>query len=207
MTKSQAFHLSGTILLLVLAIVATASPATAAPNGRLAVSGLASGWRYADFDGDYKPDLVELRPTHLNLRLSTGKELHLASVLDATIPGTEIVVVDLDGDRDLDIVVRNRFLQQHSDIWLNDGEGFFSKSATRDFSLPPERGSWTQSPTPEPGIAITVKNSKPLAILCDSWFLSLPASDGNLRSVRTVLPAKDHTDTAQLRGPPISTVC
>jgi VCBS repeat protein len=203
MTKSQPLRLFGTILLLLHAIGPTASPATAASNGRLTPSGVVSGWGYADFDGDNRPDLVELRRTYLNLRLSTGNELHLASVLDASVPGAEIVVVDLDGDHDLDIVIRNRFLQEHADIWLNNGKGFFSRSATGDFFLPLERGSWNRSPAPDPGIAITLRNSKPLAMAGDGWRLPLPTSSRNAHSVGTIFPGRDHTDTTHLRGPPI----
>ena len=194
MTKPRPLQLFGTALLLLLAILATASPATAASR---------TGWGYADFDGDFKPDLVELRRTYLNVRLSTGNELHLPSVTDASDLGAEIVVVDLDGDNDLDIVIRNRFLKENSDIWLNDGEGFFRKSATRDFSFPFEQPACRQSSLPDPGIAVTVKISNPLGITGDAWFLPPPSSGRALHKARGLYPARDQVNTTQLRGPPI----
>ena len=202
MTKPRHLRLLGTILSLLFAITATVSPAKAASSAKGNPSGVASSWRYADFDGDAKPDLIELRRTILELRLSSGKELRFASLLDAGTPGAEIVVVDLDGDNDLDIVVWNRFLKQHSDIWLNDGEGVFSRSATRDFSFPFDRGYWSQSPALDPGIAITARNSKPLAIVGDAWFLPPQPSFGAFHATSDSHAARNHTNTTHLRGPP-----
>jgi hypothetical protein len=187
-----------------LAILATGTPAAAASTLPTNPSGVASGWGYADFDGDSQPDLVEHRRNFLDLRLSTGRELHLASVLDTSTPGSEIVVVDLDGDHDLDIVIRNRFLNQHPDIWLNDGEGFFIESGTHDFPLPFKRTSWSQSPNPGPGTAVNVRNSKPLGIEGESWFLPSLSSGRTLHTVRSNYPLQDPTHVTCLRGPPIS---
>jgi hypothetical protein len=206
MLKLRPFGFPGTILFLLLAILATRSPTAAATNGQTTPPGVAPGWGYADFDGDSIPDLVEHRRTFLDVRLSTGRELHLGSALDANTPGTEIVVVDLDGDHDLDIVVRNRFLNQHSDIWLNDGQGFFSKSATRDFSFPSENRFWSQSPTLDSGIAATARNSKPLAIEGENRFPPPPSPGRTLQTVRDDAPSQFHTDIAHLRGPPISSL-
>jgi hypothetical protein len=206
MTKLRPLCFPGTILFLLLAILATGTPAAAATNGQTTSPGVASSWGYADFDGDSKPDLVEHRSTFLDVQLSTGRELRLGSELDANTLGTEIVVVDLDGDHDLDIVVRNRFLNQHSDIWLNDGQGFFSKSATRDYSFPFENRFWSQSPTLDPGIAAATRNSKSLAIDSDIWFLPPTSAGRTLQTIRGDHPSQVHTDTIHLRGPPISSL-
>jgi hypothetical protein len=202
MTKSRPLNLSGTIVLLLLAILATGCPAMAASNGQTKLFGVSPNWGYADFDGDYKPDLLQLRRTFLELRLSTGKELRFASALGSDDPGVEIVVVDLDDDHDFDIVVRNRFLKQHLDIWLNDGKGTFTKSATHDFSLPIEQSSWRQLPTTDPGTALVVRISSLAADARNVW-LQPPSSPGRkLQSASGILPARDHTDTSHLRGPP-----
>jgi hypothetical protein len=195
MTKPRILCLPGTIVLLLLAILATGNPAMAASNGQTTRSGVAPGWGYADFDGDYKPDLIQLRHTFLELRLSTGRELHLASAPDSDAPGAEVIVVD--------IVVRNRFLKLPADIWLNDGMGFFTKSATRDFSFPSERNSFGQSPTREPGTALIVKISRPLTIIGDAMLLPAPSSGRRLNTASGIHLAKGHSDTSHLRGPPI----
>jgi hypothetical protein len=205
MTKPRLLHFPGTIVLLLLAIVATGNPAMAASNGQTMRSIVAPGWAYADFDGDYKPDLVQLRRSFLDLRLSTGKELHLAASPGSDTPGVEVVVVDLDGDHDFDIVVRNRFLNQHPDIWLNDGRGFFTKSATHDFPFPFERDSWSQSPTMDPGTALIVKISRPLSIAGAAPLLPTPSSGAELHSASIVSSALSYTDTSHPRGPPIPT--
>jgi hypothetical protein len=189
--------------LLLLAILATGSPARAASNAQSKLSSVAPNWGFADFDGDSKPDLVQVRRTSLELRLSTGKELRLASAPGFDATGMEIVVVDLDGDHDFDIVVRNRFLKQHTDIWLNDGKGVFTKSATRDFSFPIEGSSWRQSSTLDPGTAMIVKITRPLTVARDAWIQPPPSSGRKLQTAAGIHPAQDHTDTSHLRGPPI----
>jgi len=205
MTKSRPLYLPGTIVLLLLAIVATGNPAVAASNAQPKLSSVAPDWGFADFDGDYKPDLLQLRRTFLDLRLSTAKELHLASALASDAPGAEIVIVDLDGDHDFDIVVRNRFLKQHTDIWLNDGKGVFTKSATRDFSFPIERGSWSQSPAMDPGTALIVKISRALSIAGATGLLPTPSSGAELQSASVISFTLSYTDTSHPRGPPIPT--
>jgi hypothetical protein len=203
MPKPRTLHLPWTIVLLLIVIVATGSPAMAAPNGKTIQPGVSPVWAYADFDGDFKPDLIQIRRTFLELRLSTGKELHLASVTGSDAPDSEIVVVDLDGDNDFDIVVRNRFLKQHTSIWLNDGKGLFTKSATRDFSFPIEHSSWRQSPTIDPGTALVVKISRPLTVAGDAWVQPPPSSGRTLHTASGTHAAQHHTDTSHLRGPPI----
>jgi hypothetical protein len=203
MAKSRPLYLPSTIVFLLLAVIASGSPAMAASNGQTNLSSVAPEWRFADFDGDYKPDLIQLHRTFLELRLSTGKELHLASVVGSEAPGAEIVVVDLDGDNDFDIVVRNRFLKQHTAIWLNDGMGLFTKSATRGFSFPFEHGSWSQSPPVDPGAVLIVRISRPLTVAGDAWLQPPPSSTRKLHSDSEIHTAQVHTDTSHLRGPPI----
>jgi hypothetical protein len=203
MTKARPLYLLGTIALLLLAIVATGNPAVAASNRQIKLSSVAPDWGFADFDGDFKPDLLQLHRTFLELRLSTGKELRLGSGLGSDDPGAEIVVSDLDDDHDFDIVVRNRFLKQQTDIWLNDGKGRFTKSATHDFSLPTEQNSWRQSPTLDPVTAIIVKITGPLTIAGDAWF-RLPASSGRKQHTASCIHlAPGQTDTFHPRGPPV----
>jgi hypothetical protein len=205
MTKPRTLYLPWPIVLLLIVIVAAGSPAMAASNGKTTQSGVSLVWAYADFDGDYKPDLVQLRRSFLDLRLSTGKELQLAASLGTDAPGVEVVVVDLDGDHDFDIVVLSRFAEPHADIWLNDGKGLFTKSTTRDFSFPVERDSWNPSPTMDPATALIVKISRPLSIADTSRLLPTPTPGAELHSAFGIYFAQCHTNTSHPRGPPIPT--
>jgi hypothetical protein len=98
------------------------------------------GWTVADFDGDSRPDVAvsksEARGAGyvywLELDLSTKREgaSHARSglpAIDSSIFGLHLTPRDVDGDRDLDIVVTSGIARQPVAVWINDGQGRFQE--------------------------------------------------------------------------------
>lgn len=108
------------------------------PFSRL--SSLNISWALADFDGDSQPDLVITESPvrngayRVSLHLSgTGETSHF------DIPWSEhlaltISAQDVDGDRDLDLVITSGIARRPIGVWLNDGTGNFTQG---DSSLYP----------------------------------------------------------------------
>lgn len=142
--------------LLLLAILAGRTTAIAAPSA-------AGTWVLADFDGDQKSDLAELGPSSLEFRLSSGLRQNLPLVPGSVSPAMGIVVIDIDGDKDLDIVLQNRFFPQTPQVWLNNGKGSFT--ATSHFRIPVtfEHKSWSQTPAPIFESAVPAKSRESIS--------------------------------------------
>lgn len=110
----------------------------AACSGCWAASSRA-GWTVADFDGDKHLDLAvtksEARGASyvywLELDLSSKREIDAAPDrpdlpgLISPAFGLHLTPRDVDGDRDLDIVVTAGFARQPVAVWINDGKGRF----------------------------------------------------------------------------------
>jgi len=205
MSRHRFLNSAGKLVLPLLAplliLLAACIPALAASNGPSTPSGVAADWGYADFDGDHKPDFAELHRASLKVRLSSGKQLYLAISL-STAPGKELVVFDFDGDNDLDIVVRNRFLTEQVDIWLNDGSGSFTESSYDNKSIPNERESSIQARLLVPAISITIRPLNPIAGLTAASRLIPPSSGTESYSSDAYRLFQIHTETNRLRGPP-----
>src|SRR5258706_2034112 len=96
-----------------------------------------SGWAFADFDGDNRPDVATTRMQgrdrySLQLDLSTRREdgLHRKGALPAlpsSILGLHLTPRDVDGDHDLDIVITSGLSYQPVAVWINDGTGQFEE--------------------------------------------------------------------------------
>jgi hypothetical protein len=94
-----------------------------------------------DFDGDRRPDIAIARPE----RLSNGAFRYRVEVLLSTQPagafdvefgpagGLHISAQDVDGDRDLDLVITSEFGRQPVGIWINDGHGRFTRGAAEKY--------------------------------------------------------------------------
>jgi hypothetical protein len=87
----------------------------------------------ADFDGDQKPDLATVNASlstsrltlySIHLQLSVGPE----AVIGITAPmgGLQIFSSDVNGDRNLDLVVRTSLESNLVAVLLNDGHGKFT---------------------------------------------------------------------------------
>jgi hypothetical protein len=119
----------------------------------LASTGEPAGWAIADFDGDNRPDVAIANPARknayqLDLQLSANSAEQIALPALSSSPfGLHLTPRDVDGDRDLDIVVTNGILRQPVAIWINDGHGVFLQgdlasypisSGPETFFVPPE---------------------------------------------------------------------
>jgi hypothetical protein len=99
---------------------------------------LATNWTSADLDGDHKPDLAQSRSiahhgNHLYevaLTLTSGRRTGSFTFSNPNELELEINAVDVDGDNDLDLVVSSRFLGERIGVWINDGDGSFSRSSS-----------------------------------------------------------------------------
>jgi len=181
--------------LLFLAILAARTSAMAAP----AATGT---WVLADFDGDQKSDLAELRSSSLEFRLSSGLQQNLPLVAGSVSPAMGIVVIDIDGDKDLDIVLQNRFFPQAPQVWLNDGKGSFV--ATFRFRIPVtfENKSWNHTPAPVFESAVPAKSRESISISTIVDFYR-PAVSGFRVYKAPELPATYLSSyTVHLRAPP-----
>jgi hypothetical protein len=100
------------------------------------------GWVIADLDGDRTPDLAMDHRIggsgngylyRIELRLSTG-EPYGFTVSHSDTLGFKITGIDIDHDRDIDLVITGRFFQQPIGVWINDGKGHFTESPPGLFS-------------------------------------------------------------------------
>jgi hypothetical protein len=99
---------------------------------------------FGDLDGDHIPDLASgirtvLTPKgysyRVDLDFSADSEAKHFDVLSQDSTGLNIEAVDIDGDHDLDLLVRGRFSPQPIGIWFNDGRGRFTQGDLTKYVL------------------------------------------------------------------------
>jgi hypothetical protein len=113
------------------AVVLTAVPASAQTSLKV-----------ADFDGDGRSDVAVSRlQDHVNgtyryrvdIALTGGApSSFLVSSADARF-GLHVTAIDVDGDKDLDLVISSAIDQRPIGVWINDGHGTFTKSDSAAF--------------------------------------------------------------------------
>src|SRR5207249_9247770 len=99
---------------------------------------LGTSWTIADLDGDHTPDLAQSRSFARNgdgqyrvdLALTGGKRFRSFTFQNKEALELRLDAIDVDGDNDLDLVITGRYLGQRVGVWINDGNGSFSKSAS-----------------------------------------------------------------------------
>jgi len=90
---------------------------------------------FGDFDGDHQPDfaIADAQPLrggtfryrigiHLSVRPDSTFEVEAR-----TASGLHVTAQDVDGDHDLDLVITTRFGQQPIGVWINNGDGVFTR--------------------------------------------------------------------------------
>jgi hypothetical protein len=139
------------VLILILFVSAYAAAAAETPVNRSSIdlrqvdTTLGAGWILADLDHDGKPDIASgHRVSHnadgylyqIELRLSTEdrRRTGLVTLSHTDALGLQISAIDIDGDKDLDLVIGGRFTATHSNVFLNDGNGRFVESPADRFS-------------------------------------------------------------------------
>jgi FG-GAP-like repeat len=202
MTPLHRSKMLGRFLLLMLLIAAAHIPGIAAVSGAWGPSVPGSNWIFSDFDGDQKPDLAELHRASLSISLSTGNQQKLFTFSQNDEPGTEIIAVDIDNDHDLDILVRNRFLPQSSNVWLNNGNGDFTETFVYHDPHPTQDLGLAQLRTSDPDLAIPIKPTKSKAVLVATSFVPSSSFDLDAKESHELHLVRSHTHTFHLRAPP-----
>ena len=134
-----------------------------------------------DFDGDSRPDLAVARPRGVvngayRYRIDVlfaGQQGSGFDLESGPPGGLHLSVRDVDGDRDLDLVLTSEFGREPVGVWINDGHGQFTKSTAesygnsiwhdtdrdfeapdrtnlRDQSLAVSGGGWSRKPASSP---------------------------------------------------------
>jgi hypothetical protein len=177
--------------------------AHAAANSQAVVPNFMPNGLYADFDGDLKLEHLQIQRSFLQIQRGDGSELRLGVSRESHWIGFEFASIDLDGDKDLDIVVQNRLLGQPAGIWINNGSGSFTESTLWTVPSSFEHRSWW----------IAANNEETEDLIGDEqfkWIVCLPSAELPSRSTLTLTwhvvstwnVLRGYDETFHLRGPP-----
>src|SRR5262249_16211431 len=130
--------LSSITLVLLVSIWSVAAPAR---MPLIPFSGaLQTDWTLADFDGDHNPDLAQAISHNagtlygVDIDLNGRGRVNSFTFANPEAWDIDLAAIDVDGDRDLDLVVSGRFRGQRLGVFINDGKGTFSKSTSNLYS-------------------------------------------------------------------------
>lgn len=145
------------IVLLLCALAALSASCLASETRPTSVSQLLNistvwdqGAAIADLDGDGRPDLAIVREAGSNPKgFQYRVELHLTTrvrpsffSVSAEKGGLRIVPRDVDGDRDLDLVITGSWSRAPVGVWVNDSHGEFTQGDPGAYP----RSIWTEGP-------------------------------------------------------------
>ena len=148
----------------------------------------------ADLDGDLKPDIVRVASGGrdplgylytIHLQLSSGVNRSPLEVHSAAPNGVRIVARDVNGDHDVDLVVTSTLDLRTIGVWINDGHGGFTWSASEPLNCSVPRHSDLDSTPPGGHAAMSALDSAP------AFAISEPAKGARRPPTLTNAPAID----------------
>ena len=184
------------------------------PEFRLGDAARPFGWStvVSDFNHDGIPDLAiaDRAPRdHSEFRYEIEFAVAGRKPYDVTFTSALQAVTlqpdDVDGDRDIDIVVVDPISNDVVGVWLNDGDGHFAPADPRGFSRHPLRcllESWQCSTEGIPASLSGGQNQDSVSRRFEAQ-APLPARERLLRLSQS-LPSNDHASSVNPRAPPFS---
>jgi hypothetical protein len=168
----------------------------------------------ADLDGDHIPDLASgIRTGHtregysyrVDLDLSSNPYARPFSVFSEEPGGLTIEAIDIDGDHNLDLIVRSRLSLRPVGIWLNDGTGRFTPGDLKAYALSigqAERSFESRGASPRPVVHLECRRPQLILVLAKNH----PGTPSVLfREPGSPLRGPFHIpfDAVRLRAPPL----
>jgi len=166
----------------------------------------------ADLDGDNIPDLASGLRTALtpqgysyrvDLDFSANQETKVLNVVSQDSTGLNIEAVDIDGDHDLDLLVRGRLSPQPIGIWFNDGRGSFTREDPARYVLVSRQLRPGIQPA-NPNVDVVLHFSRRPQMVLDRQRLGVRA--GRYFSGEVLFPSNNlsgvSTGSARFRAPP-----
>lgn len=178
------------IFLLALAApwISFAQPRPAAAPSPFQTQPAGASWTLGDFDGDGLADLLtssieSLGPSgyghRIQIRSGSGAAIGASFQIFGSTPGLTLLARDIDGDRDLDLIVANSYSNRPIGVWINDGHGVFTQAGESSYSssiwISPDSSFTTPGAAPRRTLSCVHERRPPAAVLAFSSSSSAPA--------------------------------
>ena len=176
---------------------------------------LHSNLKVADFDGDGRSDYaVSQLQDQINGAYRYRVDIALTAGIDSSFLvsstqakfGLQIAAVDVDGDQDLDLVIRSAFDQRIIGVWINDGHGAFTEG---DAAAYPQSIGLSHYQLLESHFDRRLAAELPQDAGSSSFTppvsrcLSLPKAFADNRAILTAPRVPVDAGASSLRGPPV----